>query len=98
MPKFYNANHSLTDYALSCGYREVTFLHSGDLFDKIMLEKEHCIYYVRYIKGNLSDYACFERLTDARRAYRKAGGKYSAIAHSQYELAKARREWLDKNR
>lgn len=97
MPKFYNKDSSLTDYALSCGYIEQTFLSNDNSRDRVTLEKEHNCYYVRYFKNGMCDWAVYENITDARKAFRKAGGKYNKVAHCQYELAQERLKWLEKN-
>ena len=96
-PKFYNRDSSLTDYALSCGYIEQTYLTKGNYKDRVTLEKEHNCYNVRYFKNGLCDWAVYENLTDARKAFRNAGGKYNKVAHSQHELAQERLKWLSNN-
>ena len=97
MPKFYNKDSSLTDYALSCGYIESTYLDKSFKV-RVTLEKEHACYHVKYTKNGLTDWAVYENLAYARKVFRKAGGRYNKTAHCQHELAQERIKFLDASR
>lgn len=84
-PKFFNSNGSLTDYALSCGYREHAQAMGANIrkpYIQVVLWKEHECYHVRAHehnggRGRLS-WDTFDKLGDARRAFRDACRKYKA--------------------
>ena len=69
MPKFFNKNGKLTDYALSCGYYQ-TKTNPANV--ETTLWKEHSVYHVRshdFNGGKRLTWESFRTLTQARKRF-----------------------------